>query len=175
MNVVPYSYELSRLIQQHRFAQYTQKQAFDLYHAPNVLPLPFDGPTVITVHDLSWIRYPQAHPPERVRAMNKYFQPGLERASLILTDSEFVKRELMEVFGVKPERIRPVLLGVEALFQPRSADQTRGVLDAHGLVHASTCWPWARWSPERTWRWPCAPSCNWRPRLESASRWCWWA
>lgn len=132
---VPYSYELRRVVQQHQFAQYAQKQAFDLYHEPNILPLPFDGPTVITVHDLSWIRYPQAHPPERVRAMDKYFQPGLERASLILTDSEFVKRELMEVFGVKPERIRPVLLGVEALFQPRSADQTRGVLDDHGLVH----------------------------------------
>lgn len=132
---VPYSYELRRLIQQHRFAQHAQKQAFNLYHEPNILPLPFDGPTVITVHDLSWIRYPQAHPPERVRAMDKYFQPGLERASLILTDSEFVKRELMEVFGVKPERICPVLLGVEALFCPRSADQTRGVLDAHRLVH----------------------------------------
>lgn len=132
---VPFSYELRRLIQNNRFAQHAKKQAFDLYHEPNILPLPFQGPTVITVHDLSWIRYPQAHPPERVRAMDKYFQPGLERASLILTDSEFVKRELMDVFGVKAERIRPVLLGVEALFHPRSADETRAVLDAHDLVH----------------------------------------
>lgn len=132
---VPFSYELRRLIQNNRFAQHAKKQAFDLYHEPNILPLPFQGPTVITVHDLSWIRYPQAHPPERVRAMDRHFQPGLGRASLILTDSEFVKRELMDVFGVKAERIRPVLLGVEALFHPRSADETRAVLDAHGLVH----------------------------------------
>lgn len=132
---VPFSYELRRLIQNNRFAQHAKQQAFDLYHEPNILPLPFQGPTAITVHDLSWIRYPQAHPPERVRAMDKYFLPGLERALLILTDSEFVKRELMDVFGVKPERIRPVLLGVEALFHPRSTDETRAVLDAHGLVH----------------------------------------
>lgn len=132
---IPFSYELRRLVQNNRFAQYAQKQAFDLYHEPNILPLPFCGPTVITVHDLSWIRYPQAHPIERVRAMDKHFKPGLERASLILTDSEFVKRELMDVFGVKPERIRPVHLGVEALFHPRPADETRTVLQAHGLVH----------------------------------------
>jgi glycosyltransferase involved in cell wall biosynthesis len=132
---VPFSYELRRLVQSNRFAQYSQKQAFDLYHEPNILPLPFRVPTVITVHDLSWIRYPETHPVARVRAMDKYFQPGLEHASLILTDSEFVKRELIEVFGVQPERIRPVLLGVEALFHPRSADETRTVLNAHGLAH----------------------------------------
>lgn len=132
---VPFSYELRRMVQNNRFAEYAEKQAFNLYHEPNILPLPFRGPTVITVHDLSWIRYPHAHPPERVRAMDKYFQPGLERASLILTDSEFVKRELMDVLGVKPGSIHPVLLGVEALFHPRSADETRAVLDAHDLVH----------------------------------------
>ncbi|ACM32038.1 MULTISPECIES: glycosyltransferase family 1 protein [Diaphorobacter] len=132
---VPYSYALRRLVQNNRFAQYASTRAFDLYHEPNILPLPFDGPTVITVHDLSWIRYPEAHPPERVRAMHKYFQPGLERASLVLTDSEFVKRELMDVFGVKPARICPVLLGVEAAFHPRSAGETQAVLDTHRLVH----------------------------------------
>lgn len=132
---IPFSYELRRLVQNNRFAQHVQKHAFDIYHEPNILPLPFQGPTVITVHDLSWIRYPQTHPVERVRAMNKYFKPGLDRASLILTDSEFVKSELIDVFGVEPDRICPVLLGVEALFQPRSANETRAVLQPYGLMH----------------------------------------
>lgn len=122
-------------MQNNRVAQHAKQHSIALYHEPNIVPLAFDGPTVITVHDLSWIRHPEAHPPERVRAMNKYFPAGLEQASLILTISDFVKQELMDVFGVKPERIRPVLLGVEALFHPRSADETRVVLSAHGLVH----------------------------------------
>jgi alpha-1,3-rhamnosyl/mannosyltransferase len=67
--------------------------------------------------------------------MNKYFEPGLRRAALILTDSEFVKREVMEVFGVKPELIRSVPLGVEPLFHPRSADETLPVLTRHKLQH----------------------------------------
>ena len=132
---LPFSYQLRRLIQNRQFNQHARKQKFELYHEPNILPLPFDGPTVITVHDLSWIRYPHAHPPERVRAMDKYFQPALDRAALILTDSEFVKRELMDVFSIQPNRICSILLGVDALFQPRSAGDTRAVLSDYGLLH----------------------------------------
>lgn len=133
--LLPNSYGVARAIQQRQFSKGARRTRHDIYHEPNFLAYHFDGPSIITVHDLSWIRYPEMHPIERVRAMDKYFQPGLERASLILTDSEFVKRELIDVFGVQPERIRPVLLGVETLFHPRSADETRSVLNAHGLVH----------------------------------------
>jgi len=132
---LPYSYELRRFVQDLRFAQHATRHRFDIYHEPNILPLPFDGHTVITVHDLSWIRYPEAHPIERVRAMNKYFEAGLNRASLILTDSEFVKQELIDVFRVDPARIKPILLGVESLFHPRAAQETQPVLQRHGLTH----------------------------------------
>jgi glycosyltransferase involved in cell wall biosynthesis len=133
--LLPNSYGVARTLQQRQFTKGVTRTKHDIYHEPNFLAYRFDGPSVITVHDLSWIRYPEMHPIARVRAMDKYFQPGLERASLILTDSEFVKRELIDVFGMKPDRIRTVLLGVEALFHPRSADDTRSVLNAHSLVH----------------------------------------
>jgi alpha-1,3-rhamnosyl/mannosyltransferase len=132
---VPFSYELRQMVQEHRFTTHARAGRFGIYHEPNILPLPFDGPTVVTVHDLSWIRFPHTHPIERVRAMDKYFEPGLQRASLILTDSEFVKRELMEVFGVKSERILPVALGVEPSFHPRSPEETQAVLHRHSLMH----------------------------------------
>lgn len=133
--VLPNSYGAARTIQQRQFSKGGRQRRHDLYHEPNFLAYRFDGPSIITVHDLSWIRYPEMHPVARVRALNKYFQPGLERAALILTDSEFVRQELVEVFGIKPERICPVLLGVEALFHPRTADETRTVLTANGLLH----------------------------------------
>jgi glycosyltransferase involved in cell wall biosynthesis len=132
---VPFSYELRHMVQKQRFTSHARTERFDIYHEPNILPLPFDGPTVVTVHDLSWIRFPHTHPIERVRAMDRYFELGLKRASLVLTDSEFVKRELMEVFGVKPERILPVLLGVEPLFRPQLPEETQAVLHRHSLMH----------------------------------------
>lgn len=132
---VPKSYSISRVLQQKFFTSGARQAMNDIYHEPNFLAFRFDGPSVITVHDLSWIRHPEMHPVDRVQAMEKYFQPGLERASMILTDSEFVKRELIDVFAIKPERIRPVLLGVEALFRPQSSTETLAVLSQHQLTH----------------------------------------
>lgn len=137
-NVVPRSYQLRRWLQNARFYQHARKSGkgkFDVYHEPNFLPLRFDGPTVITVHDLSWIRHPETHPEVRVSAMNRYFEPGLRRADAIITDSAFVKQELMQVFGVAEGMISVVPLGVEPLFQPLQAEQTQTVLAQHQLVH----------------------------------------
>jgi glycosyltransferase involved in cell wall biosynthesis len=100
----------------------------DLYHEPNFLAYDFDGPTVITVHDLSWIRYPHMHPAERVSSMERYFEPSVKSATRIITDSEFVKRELVDVFGVRPEVIHPVLLGVAKDFHPHSGLETADLL-----------------------------------------------
>lgn len=132
---VPHSYGLSRAVQQHYFSRGVRSFKPDIYHEPNFLAYRFDGPSIITVHDLSWIRYPEMHPVERVRAMHEYFEPGLRRASRIITDSLFVKQELVDVFGVDPKTVDPVYLGVEPLFQPLHKAQTQGVIQVLGLVH----------------------------------------
>ncbi len=135
--LIPNSYAISRYLQGSNFSRVAKRAGFDVYHEPNFLPFAFRGPTVTTVHDLSWIRFPQAHPIERVRAMHRYFEPGLRRSSLILTDSEFVKREVIEVFGIAPERIVSIPLGVGPLFRPHTPQETRAVLDAQGLTHGN--------------------------------------
>ncbi len=132
---VPYFAQMYRWLQQQRFAAGTHSGQADLYHEPNFLAYRFEGPTVLTVHDLSWIRYPHMHPAERVASMNRYFEPSLHRATRIITDSEFVKRELMEVFGINPNIIHPVLLGVEADFRPHTPAETAESLRTHGLQH----------------------------------------
>lgn len=132
---IPQTYDFSRLMQQRFFTEGIRKIKPDIYHEPNFLAYKFNGPTVITVHDLSWIRYPEMHPLERVRAMEKYFEPGLRRAQKIITDSLFVKQELVEIFGLNPEIIHPIYLGVEADFQPRLPAQTQDTLVRLGLVH----------------------------------------
>ncbi|MBD3816143.1 MAG: glycosyltransferase [Halothiobacillus sp.] len=92
-----------------------------IYHEPNYLALRFDGPTVITVHDLAWIRHPETHPIQRVRHLNRHFPHALERADHILTVSAFTRDELMNVFGLPAERITVTPLGVDHIhYRPRS-------------------------------------------------------
>jgi len=134
---IPRSYDIRQWIQTRRFRTGTQNGAFDLYHEPNNVPLPFDGPMVLTVHDLSWIRYPHMHPAERVKAMDRHFENGLRRATRVITDSQFVKQELIDVFGIRPEHIHPIHLGADARFAPQSTEQTRSTLNRHQLQHGN--------------------------------------
>jgi glycosyltransferase involved in cell wall biosynthesis len=138
-NQIPYSYELRRWLQNLRFYGHTQrtglKSKFDIYHEPSILPLRFDGPTVITVHDLSWIRHPEAHPVVRVRAMNRYFEKGLQQASAVIVDSGFVKQELIDVFGLASDSITVIPLGADTLFRPLETAQTAATLTKYQLQH----------------------------------------
>lgn len=132
---VPWSYEIKSLIFQAQFSLGLLKNRIDVYHEPNYLAFRFPGPSVITVHDLSWIRHPETHPKQRLAAMSRHFPRSLERASAILTDCCFVKQELVETFGLDPERVTPVLLGVSPDFFPRAPAECNAFLADQGLAH----------------------------------------
>lgn len=104
-----------------------------LVHSPNYfLPDWADG-GVATVHDLSIFRYPETHPAERIQAFEKNFSSTIKRANLILTDCEWVRREVMEFTGLAGSRVRAVPLGVSDAFRVRQSDEIRQELSSMGL------------------------------------------
>ena len=107
----------------------------DLYHEQNYVPLSYDVPVVVTIHDLSWLHYPEAHPGDRVRWLQRGVPDAIDRAQHILVDSDFVRHEVLTTFGIDTEKIRTAHLGVSADFRPRNADETRGSLVPLGLSH----------------------------------------
>jgi alpha-1,3-rhamnosyl/mannosyltransferase len=131
---VPKPYVVARLLLQMRFSLGLARHPVDVYHEPNYLAYRFSGPSVVTAHDASWIRHPETHPADRLDAIDRYFPRSIEAASAILTDSEFVKREMIEVFGVAPEKVFPVLLGVSSDFSPHDAAGCSAFLAGHGLA-----------------------------------------
>ena len=68
---MPNAYSVNRFLQQNRFTRGVRSNRADIYHEPNFLAFKFNGPSVITVHDLSWIRFPQ-HPSGGARAGYEY-------------------------------------------------------------------------------------------------------
>jgi alpha-1,3-rhamnosyl/mannosyltransferase len=133
--LLPNPHELSRRIQRIEFERGARRLRCDLYHDPNFLPYDFPGPIVTTVHDLSVVRCPEMHPRPRRQLMDRYFPGALERSRCIITDSVFVRDELVSAFGTPPAKIHPIYLGVSPDYRPRTADETRDVLSAHGLTH----------------------------------------
>lgn len=116
------------------FRLHARGSAGHILHTPNYILLPFDGPSLTTVHDLSWLRFPEAHPRERVRFMDRHLPRSLEQASRVLTDSNFVADELVEHMALPRERIRVIPLGVDSSFRPRSDVQLQAALARHQLT-----------------------------------------
>lgn len=111
--------------------------AKSVLHSPNYLLLPFAGPSVATIHDLSFIHYPQCHPLERIRLLDRELPKTLDQAALLLTDTEFVRREIIQFLGVPRQRVAVVPLGVEACFRPRPAAETASFLKTLDLEHGA--------------------------------------
>lgn len=87
----------------------------DLYHFPNFIIPPLKrGKAVVTVHDLSFARFPEYAERRNLRRLQKRFRYTLERADAVVAISEFSKRELMELYGVSADRIAVINLGVSA-------------------------------------------------------------
>ena len=131
---IPYAYYVRRAILQYIFDLAVRKKKFDLYHEPNFIPKKFDGPTVITVHDLSYIRFPEAHPVERVEMMEKMLPPAIDVADCIIADSYYTKREIMLEFDVSDEKIHVTHLGKSEEFYPRLPSEVTGVTNKFSLV-----------------------------------------
>jgi alpha-1,3-rhamnosyl/mannosyltransferase len=89
------------------------------------------------VHDLSWLSYPDAHPVERVRFLDKHLPGTLARADLVLTDSEFIAAEIASRFALPRAKIRAIPLGVDAAYHPRTAEEILATLAKYGLEHSA--------------------------------------
>jgi alpha-1,3-rhamnosyl/mannosyltransferase len=111
----------ARLASRLHFAGFARAFRFDLYHEPNFVPFPTPLPTVVTVHDLSVLKYPHWHPLDRVRVHQKHFQQGLGRAGHVIVVSEAVRRELIEELNCPPDRVTAVHNGVGRQYAPQPA------------------------------------------------------
>ncbi len=94
-----------------------------IYWETNYLPLPFAGRTVVTVYDLSHLRYPQFHPAARVEQFDAELPSALAEASAVLTISEFSAHEIENHYGVQPSKIRIIPPGVSESFHRRPEDE----------------------------------------------------
>jgi alpha-1,3-rhamnosyl/mannosyltransferase len=133
--MLPAPYALTHAVRQIRFMQGAARLRPELYHEPGFLPFRFPGPTVITVHDLSPLRYPDTHPSDRVEDLNKRLPAAIAGASAVIVDSEFIRQEVIGHFGADPARVIAIHLGVSREFRPRPEPEISSMLKKHSLSY----------------------------------------
>lgn len=92
----------------------------DLYHATDFVlpPLRRGTPSVLTVHDLSFERDPDAAPPRLIPFLKRVVPDSAHRATHIIADSHATARDLTALYDVPPEKITVIHSGVDARFVP---------------------------------------------------------
>ena len=105
-----------------------------LYHGlAFVAPLRAPCPTVITVHDLSFITRPQTHKPLNRVYLSLFTRWSCRRAARVIAVSEWTRRDVISRLGVAPERIDVIPHGVHPRFKPLPADEVTAFKREHGI------------------------------------------
>ena len=97
----------------------------DLYHATDFVLPPVRARSLLTVHDLSFVRVPEAAPPLLKRYLDVVVPRSVKRADHVLADSQATKDDLIALYGTAAEKITVLLSGVDARFQPTSNPAVR--------------------------------------------------
>lgn len=91
----------------------------DLYHATDFVlpPVSASIKTIVTVHDLSFVRVPEAASPRLKAYLDKVVPRSIQRATHIIADSQATKDDMVALYGTSPEKITVLLSGIDSRFR----------------------------------------------------------
>ena len=106
-----------------------QERGIDLFHGlSNELPLNIRSskvPSIVTIHDLIFLRYPEFYKPID-RAIYKYkFKKACTDATHVVAVSESTKRDIISFFGIDERKISVVYQGCNPVFGIPASEESR--------------------------------------------------
>lgn len=91
----------------------------DVYHFPNFIIPPLSrGRSVVTIHDASFLRFPEMAETRNLRFLQSRIRETVRRADAIITDSQFSANEIVTLLGAPPDRVHVIYPGVAQGFAP---------------------------------------------------------
>ena len=96
----------------------------DLFYSPDgYLSLRSKVPQVVEFHDLNFEHFPGDMPKIHLWHYKKFFPKFAAKARRIVTVSEFSKQDIVDCYGVSPDKIDVAYNGVNEVFKPLDAHQ----------------------------------------------------
>jgi glycosyltransferase involved in cell wall biosynthesis len=102
----------------------------DLYHATDFVLPPANRKTrtLLTVHDLSFVRVPETASPSLKAYLDVVVPASVKRANHVLADSQATKDDLISLYQTSPEKITVLLSGVDNRYKRVDDQQVQNVV-----------------------------------------------
>jgi glycosyltransferase involved in cell wall biosynthesis len=115
--------------------------AWEVFHHPpealfvpaHVLPVAHPDASVVTVHDLGYLRFPECHPPRQRFYLRLSTRWNTHSSAAILADSHATKADLTRLLGVQPHKVSVAYPGVSSEFAPIASGAVQAVRLQYGL------------------------------------------
>lgn len=108
----------------------------DLFYSPDgYLSLRSKVPQVVEFHDLNFEHFPGDMPKIHLWHYKKYFPKFAQKAKRIVTVSEFSKQDIVDCYGVSPDKIDVAYNGVNGIFKPLSEAEKSVVRAYYSFGH----------------------------------------
>ncbi|HHH42026.1 MAG TPA: glycosyltransferase family 1 protein, partial [Chloroflexi bacterium] len=105
-----------------------------LFVPAHVLPLWTRPPALVTVHDLGYRYFPEAHPLGQRWYLEWSTRHNARRATIILADSEATRADLIRHYGTDPDRIVVAYPGLDPTLAPaRDPQRIARTLARYGI------------------------------------------
>ena len=113
-----------------------RRARLDLFHAPSyTAPLAGPRPLVLTIHDVSYERNPEWYPYKRDPLRRAFYRFSARSADRIVTDSNFSKNEIIDMYSLPPSAIDVVALAAAPVFREGPALPLPSTIPPRFILH----------------------------------------
>ena len=133
--------KVTDVVAAHRLSSFSDTH---LYHSPNFILPRYAGPKVVTVHDLSVLRFPEFHRPQMVELCERGIRRAVEDEAQIIVDSELVRQELLVSFNLPADRVSTVHLAPDGAVDLAPKQSVRPRLTRSVLATVAFFCVWVR-------------------------------
>jgi alpha-1,3-rhamnosyl/mannosyltransferase len=88
---------------------------------------------MVTIHDLSWEHHAEDFSPSRRTSFALQARWSARHAKVVVTVSDFIRRSILETYGLAPDKVVVAPNGVDPIFSSATAGQARPMLEALGV------------------------------------------
>lgn len=116
---------LWRLYFQYLIPKYLKKYKADLFFSPDgFIPKNINIPIINTIHDLNYVHQPQyIENPSHRRYLLKEFPVFARKSDLLITVSEFSKRDIIELYDIHHNKIEVVFNAANEAYYPLEEEE----------------------------------------------------